>query len=111
MEAVAEGRAGAGVEAGSHIRPFPAHSKSPTWHLSKALWMFRLLPLLMIPLRLQNPNAVPGELGGGHCPQQEERLYPTHAFISSRLKALLPSQSLMQHPRNISGSSGSRRAL
>lgn len=65
MEAVAEGRAGAGVEAGSHIRPFPAHSKAPTWHLSKALGMSRLLPLLMIPLRLQNPNAVPGELREG----------------------------------------------
>lgn len=63
LEAAA--KAGLGqVLKGDLTHPFPAHSNSPTWHLSKALWMSRLLPLLMIRMRLQNPNAVASSLKG-----------------------------------------------
>lgn len=65
LEAVAEGRAGAGVEAGSHIHPFPAHSKSPTWHLSKALDV-QASPTADDPAEVAKPKCCPpGELREG----------------------------------------------
>lgn len=64
LEAVAEGRAGAGVEAGSHIHPFPAHSKSPTWHLSKALDV-QASPTADDPAEVAKPKCCPSGAQGG----------------------------------------------
>lgn len=109
LEAAAEGRAGAGVEGGISHRLVPCSLQVTHVASQQSSVDVQASPTADNPDEVAEPKCCClfsqrqslGSSGRGHCPQQEEKLYPTYACIS-RPNALLPwviSQSLTQHPR------------